>query len=815
MPITIDLKKGQLIEFSSGVYEFTKETRNKILVFEHEDTGHVRRMPQQKFEDLHSKGKVKLLDSEAGGDARRFDNPEFGPNEVWTDDDDAGRAKLTDEGRRSLALQFYTRKWDELDGAPLGDKGLQALITDWRPVSTQLGYEPKRGEKGFTVKPARLRFCINNCGEPGNRPLRVFRSRRGKTSRRRFSDEVEQLLASATKLYWSTRGCDYNDAYAKFHVDVNDLNDARRARKLEPLRYPTRPEVLRRRIRKTMCFDNWARKYSKSEAWRKFKGNKEHQKADWPLELVIMDHTVFDSWMVYDSKECLPLGRPGLTIAIDVCTRMILGYLLSFEPPSVYTIQTVLKRVNKNKSYVKQLYPHIEREWDGWGRPNEVLVDQAWENKSPSFRHSLRDLGIDLMLAPADTPQFKSIGERFFDTMNTKLAHKLAGAVPYNPHVMRSVGLDPKSDAVLSLDELDALIHETIIGYHYERHDGIGAVPARIWHDKIAVRKRHIIRDITALDRLVGRVECAQLTTAGIRFKHMVFHHPDVTSELLDDLVRHEAVRTQSDKTYSSGRVKVVIKWNPADCGSIVVWNRGAKTPCYVTLPNVDRKFFDGLSFWHWQKIRDFARVKDLEFSSERGRWKARDNLRRQWEGLVRKLPMRDSADARRGLAFSQGTFDHSTLNEPNLDKNTVIIDEKAEASTDGMNKPEPVPDETYAATIDGGNEKILGRRPTRKTIAKRKATIDRKRREAQEEQERLDQELQDFAEQTPPITTTLQKKHTKANDRAGVKKPDSPGGPVALDPSQVPPLAVADETLDDLPNGDGWEDLEDRKDGA
>jgi putative transposase len=803
MTLTIDIKQGQLVSFPTGLYEFKQEKRNNVLLFEREDTGLELRMPEHRFVDLHSKGKAKLIEFRSSDQTQRLDNAEFGPNELLTDEDDPAKAKLTREGRRCLALQFYTRKWDELGCASKGMKGLQALIAKWRPVAVQLGFEPYKGEQGFFVKPARLIHCIDHCGEPGNRPLRVFRSLRGKTSRRRYPDPIEKLIKSAIAFYWSDRVIDYNDAYAKLHVEATALNDA--LPKEKQLAFPERQDILRRRIRKTMCFENWASKYDKNDAWRKFKGNKEHIKADWPLELVIMDHTVFDTWMVFDSKEFLPLGRPGLTIAIDVCTRMVVGYLLSFEPPSVYTIQTVLKRVNKNKRYVRTLYPQIEHGWDGWGRPSEVLVDQAWENKSPSFRHSLKDLGTDLILAPARTPEFKAIGERFFDTMNTMLAHKLAGGVPYNPYLMRSVGLDPKSDAVLSLDDLDALIHETLVMYHHRKHAGIGAMPARAWREKIAYRKRHIIRDVAALDNLVGRVDSVQLTTAGIRFKNMRFHDPEVTSDLLDDLVAYEKARTQSDKTYGAGRVKVVIKWNPADCGSVVVWNCGAKTPHYVTLRNADPKFFDGLSFWHWEKIREFGDQKDHDTLSEAGRWKARDGLRRRWENLAGKLPMRDSRDAHRGLAFSQGTFDDTLVNE-NFDDDFPIVEAEADPSTDGFNraKLQPVSDEMYAATIDGENPKIPGKKPPNKSINKRKRTIERQMRE--EEEERREREAMKFGEATLPVPEPAFKQKAGSANLA-----DGDG----WDPlEEVLPnrgdKGVSDESgkkFNDLPSGEGWDD--------
>jgi len=356
----------------------------------------------------------------------------------------------------------------------------------------------------------------------------------------------------------------------------------------------------------------------------------------------------------------------------------------------------------------------------------------------------------------------------------------------------------------LSLDDLDALIHETLVMYHHRKHTGIGAMPARAWREKIAYRKRHIIRDVAALDNLVGRVESVELTTAGIRFKNMRFHDPEVTSDLLDDLVAYEKARTQSDKTYGAGRVKVVIKWNPSDCGSVVVWNRGAKTPHYVTLRNADPKFFDGLSFWHWEKIRQFGDEKDHDTLSEAGRWKARDGLRRRWENLVGTLPMRDSRDAHRGLAFSQGTFDDTLVNE-NVGDDFPIVEEEADASTDGFNKakPQPVSDEMYAATIDGDNPKIPGKRPSKKSINKRKETIERQKRE--EEEERRDCEAHEFGEATEAVSDPALKQNAGSANLADGEGWD-PLNQDNSDHGNKSTGAANGDDFGELPSGEGWD---------
>jgi putative transposase len=252
------------------------------------------------------------------------------------------------------------------------------------------------------------------------------------------------------------------------------------------------------------------------------------------------------------------------------------------------------------------------------------------------------------------------------------------------------------------------------------------------------------------------------------------------------------------------GRVKVVFKWNPADAGSLLIWNRGAEPkPRYVALPNADQDFFDGLSFWHWEKIREFAEKRDLEYSSEAGRW-ARNDLRKRWESFSGKLPLRETTDERRGLAFSQGTFDDSTRNERvDVDEST-IIETEAESSTDGRNEPDGVSDEVYAAMIDGDDGKIKGRKPSERTIRRGRATKARHEREAEEaERKREIREWIDAATGAPDESA----RDTMVLDD-DLPRGEEWGDQVPIDNEKDVPLAE-DSEPDDLPRGEDWGDAE------
>ncbi|WP_417461211.1 hypothetical protein [Kordiimonas sp.] len=63
----------------------------------------------------------------------------------------------------------------------------------------------------------------------------------------------------------------------------------------------------------------------------------EFPRPKWPFGVVQMDHTPTDIAVV-DEEYRQPIGRLNLTIAVDMYSRAILGYLLSLEAPSATTV---------------------------------------------------------------------------------------------------------------------------------------------------------------------------------------------------------------------------------------------------------------------------------------------------------------------------------------------------------------------------------------------------------------------------------------------------------------------------------------------
>jgi hypothetical protein len=82
------------------------------------------------------------------------------------------------------------------------------------------------------------------------------------------------------------------------------------------------------------------------------------------LELIRIDHALVDCILV-DSEQRLPLIRPWVTIAIDVYTRVVLGFYLSLSYPSAMSVALCISHSILPKERWLRMYGLT----DGEGRP--------------------------------------------------------------------------------------------------------------------------------------------------------------------------------------------------------------------------------------------------------------------------------------------------------------------------------------------------------------------------------------------------------------------------------------------------------------
>jgi putative transposase len=150
------------------------------------------------------------------------------------------------------------------------------------------------------------------------------------------------------------------------------------------------------------------------------------------LEIVQMDHTMVDI-MVVDEVLRQSMGRPWITVAFDIATRVVLGFALRLEPPSATSVGLALAMACLPKEqWLKER--HLDLIWTPFGVPELVHVDNGKEFHSLALTRGCERHGISLQYRPPGRPGSASrlpvITTRTFIAACTRF-RRSCGTVPF------------------------------------------------------------------------------------------------------------------------------------------------------------------------------------------------------------------------------------------------------------------------------------------------------------------------------------------------------------------------------------------------
>lgn len=250
---------------------------------------------------------------------------------------------------------------------------------------------------------------------------------------------------------------------------------------------PPHANTIRNRIKKLDAFKKTkAREGGKAarDAYAPLKGH--FPGADFPLSVVQVDHTPLDIILVDDIYR-LPIGRPWLTLLIDVFSRMVLGFYISFDPPGNLSLGLCLTHafLPKEKWLAKQ---GIETAWPCWGIPRTIHADNAKEFRGNMLRNACKEYGIDLEWRPVATPHYGAHIERLLGTLNTEI-HAAPGTTFSNP--VQKGDYDSVGQSAMSLAEFEKWFTILCVEvYHQREHSQLGMPPIAKWQEGVFGTKK-------------------------------------------------------------------------------------------------------------------------------------------------------------------------------------------------------------------------------------------------------------------------------------------------------------------------------------
>ena len=342
-----------------------------------------------------------------------------------------------------------------------------------------------------------------------------------------------------------------------------------------------------------------------------------------PMAVWQVDHTVMDV-MVVSSIEGIVIGRPYLTLIVDVASRMIAGFYISLDPPSSRNVAAaLLQAVSPKDEILKGL--GILGNWPIHGLPDALHTDNASEfAKAAGYRRGCANYHIELVLRDVGKPRDGGHIERLIGTMMGRV-HFLPGTTFSNPKQRERYRSEV--EARLTIDELQHWFAQEVLDYHDRRHSMLGISPREAW--ETMCREQQIVpRMPRNMEHFyIGFLPSknARIQRQGIQFKTLEYAGPE-----LSELRRY-------------GASSVEFRFDPNDLSAVFVQSRtGTWTP--ISIRHQARP-----SLTMWEVDAEIRRRKALSLGPARGNAIPNEILKRREQRVgVQATTRREARDGER-----------------------------------------------------------------------------------------------------------------------------------------------------------------------
>lgn len=362
--------------------------------------------------------------------------------------------------------------------------------------------------------------------------------------------------------------------------------------------------------------------------------------AETPFAIYQMDHTTLDI-IVVDEEDRRAIGTPTITMVADVCSRMVAGFNISFEPPSALAAGLCLAHAILPKDEWLSRYP-TKNDWPVWGSPAVVHVDNASEFRGNMLRHAALEYQFSIEFRPVARPNYGGHIERLLGTFSQELK-SLPGSKFSNTQERANYPAEKR--ASLTLSELEEWLTVLIVdGYHQTLHSnldttpfdrfrsgimGDGTTPGVGLKPKITDTQRVRLDFLPIIER--------SISNEGVVIDNIHYYH---------DVLRHW-INTKDPSNKKQAR-KFLFRRDPRDISTI--WFFDPDLRQYFPIPYRDLSR-PSMSLWELRKARKAMLKKSREKVDEHELFDAYERLRDIEREAVKKTLSTRRAKARRDEA--------------------------------------------------------------------------------------------------------------------------------------------------------------------
>ncbi len=327
--------------------------------------------------------------------------------------------------------------------------------------------------------------------------------------------------------------------------------------------------------------------------------------ANYPLSIVQIDHTPVDIELV-DDEYRKAIGRPWITVAIDVYSRMITGYYLSFDAPSGTSVAMCLSHSILPKDEWLSLY-NIKNPWPVWGKPQTIHVDNGPDFRADNLELSCTQHGIHIHFRKVKVPRYGGHIERLLGSIMKK-THNIPGSTFSS--IQEKGEYKSETKAVFTKSEYEEWLLNLFTGYYHTRiHKGLGIPPNRKWEigifgnteeDGIGIRPYPADRLSLQLDFLPAFRRTVQ--TFGVTIDGLKYY-----AEPLRTWINYTDPKTKTKK-------QLVFRRDPRDISSL--WFFDPKLKQYFKIPFANLSL-PPMSIWELREAKEKLKQEGIKHTNE------------------------------------------------------------------------------------------------------------------------------------------------------------------------------------------------------
>jgi putative transposase len=190
-----------------------------------------------------------------------------------------------------------------------------------------------------------------------------------------------------------------------------------------------------------------------------------------------IDHSPADVILV-DATTRAPIGRPWVTLVMDVASRVVTGLHVSLDAPSVISVGMAMRHAILPK--VEALAERgVAADWPGFGLPELIHSDNGADFRSRAFTRACANLGIETDRRPVGAPRYGGHIERLIGSVMKEM-HLLPGTTFSN--VAERGAYDSDAAAVMTLEEFETWLWRFVAcDYNRRIHSSLAAPPLETW----------------------------------------------------------------------------------------------------------------------------------------------------------------------------------------------------------------------------------------------------------------------------------------------------------------------------------------------